>query len=97
MAGASLGVRSHQVKFRCSQQAPLLIEIKAEKLESLIHKVFAAAQLDLTIPDRLGHMVKPREWFVVALQVINEAVERIRDRTITEFRYHAVEGRLIRA
>lgn len=71
--------------------------VNCQKLESLIHKVFAAAQLDLTIPDRFGHMVKPREWFVVPLQVINEAVERIRDRTITEFRYHAVEGRLTRA
>lgn len=69
--------------------------VNCQKLESLIHKVFAAAQLDLTIPDRFGHMVKPREWFVVPLSVINEAVERIRDRTIIAYRYSPDEGRLV--
>lgn len=56
--------------------------VNCQKLESLIHKVFAAAQINLSIPDRFGHMVKPREWFLVPLNVIDEAVERIRDRTI---------------
>lgn len=69
--------------------------VNCQKLESLLHKVFAAAQLDLTIPDRFGHMVKPREWFVIPLQVINEAVERIRDRSITAFRYSPSDGKLV--
>ncbi len=71
--------------------------VNCQKLESLLHKVFAAAQLDLTIPDRFGHMVKPREWFVIPLQVINEAVERIRDRSITAFRYSPGDGKLVEA
>lgn len=66
--------------------------VNCQKLESLIHKVFALAQLDLTIPDRFGHMVKPREWFVVPLAVINEAVERIRDRSILHFRFDPNRG-----
>jgi hypothetical protein len=69
--------------------------VNCQKLESLLHKVFAAAQLDLTIPDRFGHMVKPREWFVIPLQVINEAVDRIRDRSITAFRYSPSDGKLV--
>lgn len=69
--------------------------VNCQKLESLLHKVFAAGQLDLTIPDRFGHMVKPREWFVVPLPVINEAVERIRDRSITRYRYSPTDGGLI--
>jgi hypothetical protein len=73
----------------------LVYGVNCQKLESLLHKVFAAAQLDLTIPDRFGHMVKPREWFVVPLPVINEAVERIRDRSITAYRYSPAEGRLL--
>jgi hypothetical protein len=32
--------------------------------------------------DRFGNPVKPREWFLVPLHVINEAVERIRDGSI---------------
>ncbi len=69
--------------------------VNCQKLESLLHKVFAAAQLDLTIPDRFGHVVKPREWFAVPLNVIDEAVERIRDRSITSYRYAPSEGKLV--
>jgi hypothetical protein len=68
--------------------------VNCQKLESLIHKVFSAAQINLTIPDRFGHMVKPREWFLVPLNVIDEAVERIRDRSILAYRYNPTKGRL---
>jgi T5orf172 domain len=68
--------------------------VNCQKLESLIHKVFAAAQINLSIPDRFGHMVKPREWFLVPLNVIDEAVGRIRDRTIVGCRYDPQSGRL---
>jgi hypothetical protein len=68
--------------------------VNCQKLESLIHKVFAAAQINLTIPDRFGHMVKPREWFLVPLHVIDEAVERIRDRSIVDAVYDPASGAL---
>jgi len=70
--------------------------VNCQKLESLIHKVFSAAQINLSIPDRFGHMVKPREWFLVPLGVIDEAVQRIRDRSILEYRYDPTKGELVR-
>jgi hypothetical protein len=57
------------------------------RLENIFHRLFGAAQLDLTIEDRFGHPVKPREWFLVPLHVIDEAVQRIRDGSITEVVY----------
>jgi hypothetical protein len=57
------------------------------RLENLFHRLFGAAQLDLTIEDRFGNPVKPREWFLVPLHVIDEAVGRIRDGSITEVVY----------
>lgn len=69
--------------------------VNCQKLEALIHKVFAAAQINLSIPDRFGNMVKPREWFLVPLNVIDEAVQRIRDRSILEYRYDPQVGRLV--
>jgi len=57
------------------------------KLENLIHRVFAPARLDIHILDRFGKPVVPREWFLVPLFVIDEAVEKIRDRTITDYVY----------
>ena len=57
--------------------------INRTKLEAILHRLFAPAQIDLTINDRFGHPVRPREWFLVPLHVIDEAVERIRDGSIT--------------
>lgn len=71
--------------------------VNCQKLESLIHKVFAAAQINLSIPDRFGHLVKPREWFLVPLSVIDEAVQRIRDKSILSYRYDPTAGRLTAA
>ncbi len=65
------------------------------KLESLFHRLFGAAQIDLTIEDRFGQPVKPREWFLVPLHVIDEAVQRIRDGTITRVAYDPSTARLV--
>ncbi len=64
------------------------------RLENIFHRVFGAAQIDLTIEDRFGNPVKPKEWFLVPLHVIDEAVERIRDGSITEVVYDPKTARL---
>ena len=64
-----------------------LYNINLAKLENLIHRVFSAARLQIEIHDRFGNPVVPREWFLVPLHVIDEAVGRIRDETITEYTY----------
>lgn len=64
------------------------------KLENIFHRLFGAAQIDLTIEDRFGHPVKPREWFLVPLHVIDEAVQRIMDGSIARFSYSPDEARL---
>ena len=71
-----------------------LFNINRTKLEKLIHRFFADAAYDIEITDRFGKPVRPREWFLVPLYVIDEAVERIRDGTITEYRYDAKAARL---
>lgn len=64
-----------------------LHNVSRTKLEHLFHRLFAPAQLDLTIHDRFGNPVRPREWFLVPLHVIDEAVERILDGSIGGYRY----------
>ncbi|MDQ0189870.1 GIY-YIG nuclease family protein [Alicyclobacillus cycloheptanicus] len=64
-----------------------LAGINRTKLEGIFHRIFAPAQLDLTIYDRFGHPVRPKEWFLVPLHVIDEAVRRIRDGSITNVVY----------
>jgi len=64
-----------------------LFNINRTKLENLIHKIFDAARLEIEIKDRFGHPVVPREWFLVPLFAIDEAVEKIKDGTIGDYRY----------
>ena len=71
-----------------------LHNVNRTSLENIFHRLFGAAQLDLTIEDRFGHPVKPREWFLVPLHVIDEAVQRIRDGSITDVLYDPKSARL---
>jgi len=73
-----------------------LYNINWSKLENVLHRVFAAARLDLTIEDRLGRPIKPREWFLVPLSVIEEVVDKIRDQSITEYTYSPETASLVR-
>jgi hypothetical protein len=73
-----------------------LYNINRIKLENLVHRVFDPAQLDIEIKDRFGNPIKPREWFLVPLFVVNEVVERIRNGTITEFIYDPKAARLVK-
>lgn len=74
-----------------------LADINRTKLEGLFHRIFASAQLDLTIQDRFGHPVRPREWFLVPLHVIDEAVERVRNGSIMGMTYDPKTARLVSA
>lgn len=72
-----------------------LHNVNRTRLENIFHRLFGAAQLDLTIEDRFGHPVKPREWFLVPLHVIDEAVGHIRDGSITEVLYDPKTAQLV--
>lgn len=74
-----------------------LYNINRARLENLIHRIFGAARLDIEIKDRFGQPVIPREWFLVPLFVVNEAIEKIRDGTITGYTYDPKTASLSRA
>jgi len=74
----------------------VLYNVNRVKLENIIHRVFDRAQLDIEIKDRFGNPVKPREWFLVPLFILNEVVERIKDGTITEYVYDPMTARLVK-
>lgn len=74
-----------------------LYNINRVKLENLIHRVFDPARLDIEIKDRFGKPVVPREWFLVPLFVVDEAVKRIMDGSITQYVYDPQTVRLVKA
>lgn len=72
-----------------------LHNLNRAKLENVFHRLFGAAQLDLSIEDRFGNPVKPKEWFLVPLQVINEAVQHIIDGSIETMVYDPAVAKLV--
>lgn len=73
-----------------------LYNINRTKLENLIHRIFDPARLDIAIKDRFGNPVIPREWFLVPRFVVDDAVERIKDGTITDYVYDIAQAELVR-
>ena len=74
-----------------------LFNINRTKLENLLHRVFAPARLDLTLQDRFGRPVQPREWYLVPLSVIDEVVSKVRDGSVTEVEYDPLTATLRRS
>jgi hypothetical protein len=72
-----------------------LANINRKALESLIHKVFNAARLDMELKDRFGSQVEPREWFLVPLAVVDEAIQRIKEGSISRYHYDPQKAMLV--
>lgn len=73
-----------------------LANVNGKKLEALLHKVFGNVRVDMTLKDRFGFDVAPSEWFLVPLQAIDEAIDRIKDGSVDRFRYDSETARLVR-
>lgn len=72
-----------------------LFNINSTKLENMLHRFFDAARADITILDRFGKPVRPKEWFFVSLSVIREVVKRLEDGSITRIRFDPSTGSII--
>jgi len=72
-----------------------LANINRVKLENLIHRIFEPARLEIQILDRFGKAVVPREWFLVPVFVVDEAIKRIQDGSITDYVYSPEAAALV--
>ncbi|HEY9751618.1 MAG TPA: GIY-YIG nuclease family protein, partial [Coleofasciculaceae cyanobacterium] len=73
-----------------------LANINRKKLETVLHKFFDPARLEVQLQDRFGIPVNPREWFLVPLEAIEEVIEKIKAGTIDQFRYDPGSASLTR-
>ncbi len=67
----------------------------ADKLESLLHRFFGEACLNVDLFDDKGQRITPREWFVVPFEVIEEAIELILNETIINYEYDVINKKVI--
>jgi T5orf172 domain len=73
-----------------------LANINRKRLEMLLHRFFGSARLDFELKDRFGFEVTPREWFLVPLPAIEEAISKIMDATIESYRYDPDSARSVK-
>ena len=64
-----------------------LYDVHRTRLEALIHRVLDKVRFDVEIPDRFGKPVRPREWFLVPVPIVDEIVARIADGTLAGMTY----------
>jgi hypothetical protein len=72
-----------------------LYNINRVRLEALLHRFLTPARLDLELPDRFGKLVRPREWYLIPLSVIDQVVAAIQDGSIDELSYDPATASLI--
>lgn len=69
--------------------------INTQYFENLLHRLFASVCLDIDLYDADGKRFIPREWFVVPLNVLNEAMELFINGGIVNYRFDNSENELI--
>lgn len=73
----------------------LTYDLNPQKLELLLHTLFAEACLNLDIFDVDGQRHSPREWFVVPLKVIDQAIRLLLTGQILHYEYDTVQQQLV--
>ena len=61
--------------------------LNVQSFESLLHRFFAEACLDIDLYDQFDNRFIPREWFIVPLHIIDEAIQLILNGNIINYRY----------
>ncbi|MEA3010818.1 MAG: hypothetical protein QOJ91_2510 [Sphingomonadales bacterium] len=72
-----------------------LFEVNRKRLEALLHRVLERVRFHVEISDRFGKPVRPREWFLVPLPIIDEIVVGITNGSIAGKIYDPTKAALV--
>lgn len=84
MAGVSI-----VATYRCFNMNP-------QRFERLIHRFFGEVCLDLQITDNSGNSYTPKEWFIVPITAIDQAIDLIIKGEIVNYLYDKDEKKIVR-
>ena len=54
------------------------------------------AKLDITTTDRFGKPILPREWFLLPFSVISEAIDKLKQGTLAEYRRESTTAQIVK-
>ena len=66
-----------------------------QKVESIIHRFFADARMELSITDKSGREYSPSEWYVVPIEAIREAIDLLNTGDIVNFIYDTHSQKIV--
>ncbi|MDO3424274.1 GIY-YIG nuclease family protein [Chryseobacterium sp. APV1] len=69
--------------------------INIQNFENLLHRLFASVCLDIDLYDASGKRFIPREWFVVPIDVLNEAIELFINGSIINYRFDNLQNKIV--
>ena len=82
--------------------APVKIEsswmcynMNARNFESLIHQFFGRTCLEVDVFDNEGKRHNPREWFIVPIEIIEQAILLIISGEVVNFKYDSANGVIV--
>lgn len=61
--------------------------LNTQQFEKLVHRFFGECCMNVDVFDKEGKRYSPREWFIVPLSVIEQAIDLIISRQIVHFKY----------
>jgi hypothetical protein len=66
-----------------------LYNMNLNATEKVLHKFFCEAQAEIEINDRFGNPVRPKEWFFLPLGLIKQAIQKLQDGTLKQYKYNS--------
>jgi hypothetical protein len=70
-------------------------DMKASDVEKALHAFLHPANVAIKMPDRFGHAVDAREWFVVSVAIVRQAIGLLRERRLQNFRYDIEKCKIV--
>ena len=67
-----------------------------QKFEDLIHQVFSIRRLDIKVADKEGNLKQPKEWYIVPIRVIEQAIELIINKQIQNYKFDHLENKIVK-
>ena len=70
--------------------------LNPQKFEDLIHQVFSTRRLDIKVADKEGNLKKPKEWYIVPIRVIEQAIELIINKQIQNYKFDHLQNKIVK-
>ncbi len=70
--------------------------LNPQKFEDLIHQVFSIRRLDIKVANKEGNLKQPKEWYIVPIRIIEQAIELIINKQIQNYKFDHLQNKIVK-